>query len=97
VRQELQESESYGSLEVRQSTWIFVRYANGEVVERSLAAGDAYVLTTPPVYLAVGTIETRLRVAGRDVDTTPWVSNGQLRLGAQAFASPALQPAVLLR
>ena len=92
-----EEAGGYGRVDVAQSTWIFVRYANGEVVERSLARGESYVLTTTPAYLAVGTTDARLLVAGRAVDTTPWISNGQLRLGAQAFASSALQPAVLVR
>ena len=82
----------YGRIESGTTTWVFVRYANGEVVEETLTSGERFVLETVPKYLAVGAPDIRLIVRDREVDIAPWVRNGALRIGSRDFELPALAP-----
>ena len=80
----------YGRIEPGTNTWVFVRYTSGEVVEKTLARGERFVIESVPKYLAVGAPDVRLTVRDREVDITPWIVNGQLRIGSRDFASPQL-------
>ena len=80
----------YARLEPGRNTWVFVRYTSGEVVEKTLARGERFVIETVPEYLAVGAPDVRLTVRDREVDITRWIVNGQLRIGSRDFALPQL-------
>ena len=75
----------FGMLRVLHQTWIFVRDADGNVVERSLASGESFELESQPTYLAVGTTEAELTIGGVAVDLTRFVTNGQVRIRAGDF------------
>ena len=55
-----------------------------------IARGERFVIESVPKYLAVGAPDVRLTVRDREVDITPWIVNGQLRIGSRDFASPQL-------
>ena len=82
----------YGRIESGTTTWVFVRYANGEVVEETLTSGERFVIEAVPKYLAVGAPDIRLIVRDREVDITPWIRNGALRIGSRDFELSALAP-----
>jgi len=75
----------FGTLRVLHQTWIFVRDADGSVVERTLASGESFELESQPTYLAVGTTEAELTIGGAPVDLTRFVTNGQVRIRAGDF------------
>lgn len=76
-----------GAVTAAQRTWLYVRYANGTVDERSLEPGGRYVLSARPVFLAVGTSAVTLEVRGRYVPVDPWIVDGQVRLGRMDLAA----------
>lgn len=76
-----------GAVTAAQRTWLYVRYANGTVDERSLEPGGRYVLAARPVFLAVGTSAVTLEVRGRYVPVDPWIVDGQVRLGRMELAA----------
>ena len=82
----------YGRIESGTTTWVFVRYANGDLVEETLTSGKRFVIETVPKYLAVGAPGIKLIVRDREVDITPWIRNGALRIGSRDFELPALAP-----
>jgi cytoskeletal protein RodZ len=72
----------WGSVQVAQATWIFVRYADNSTEDQGLGPNTTFVFRAQPVYLAVGASEgTRVTVGGHTIDTSPFVVNGQLRIG----------------
>jgi cytoskeletal protein RodZ len=75
-------------ISVGKSTWVFVRYPDNRVVERSLAAGDELEVGPLPVFLAVGTADSvEVRVENRPVALGPYIRNGQVRMTKPELAS----------
>jgi hypothetical protein len=75
----------FGTLRVAHPTWIFVRDADGAVIERSLAAAESFEFETQPTYLAVGSVDAELVIGTTPVDLSRFVANGQLRIRAGDF------------
>ncbi|MEW6320616.1 MAG: RodZ domain-containing protein [Acidobacteriota bacterium] len=75
-----------GTVAVSRPTWVFIRYANNQTVERRIGPGSPLRLTGVPVYIAVGIAEgVRVELGGEDVDVEPHVQNGQVRIGRAAL------------
>jgi cytoskeleton protein RodZ len=89
---------AFGTVRVAQPTWIFVRDADGAVIERNLAAGELLELETQPTYLAVGVSDPELVIGTAPIDVARFVANGQVRIRAGDFdalvqgASPIQAP-----
>jgi cytoskeleton protein RodZ len=81
---------AYGTLRVNTATWIYVRYADGTMIERTLPAGAVHTIALHPTYLAAGSSDVVLTVGSTPVDVAPWVSNGQVRISGRAFTGPPL-------
>lgn len=79
-------SGSYGGVRPLKPTWVFVRYAGGQVVERPLGEGETFTFEAAPIYLVVGSPEIELTLADRSVDVTPFIVNGQVRMRAADLA-----------
>jgi len=78
---------SIGHVRVGQRTWVFVRYATGTTLERTLGGGEELVLNDVPTYIAVGTADdTSIEIAGQPIDTSRFTVNGQLRVGSSQLA-----------
>jgi cytoskeleton protein RodZ len=98
VAASLPPSTVFGTLRLKQATWIFLRDADNAVTERSAAEGEVVSLDSQPLYLAVGSTDAELTVGGQPVDTARFVTNGQIRLRAGDFdaivqgASPIQAP-----
>jgi len=94
---------AFGSVRVAQPTWIFVRDAEGTVIERNLAAGELLELETQPTYLAVGVSDPELVIGNAPVNVAQFVANGQVRIRAGDFdalvqgASPIQAPTAAAR
>ncbi|MEO8482564.1 MAG: helix-turn-helix domain-containing protein [Acidobacteriota bacterium] len=79
--------KSVGHLRVGQRTWVFVRFATGATLERTLGSGEELILKEVPTYIAVGTADdTSIEIAGQSIDTSLFTVNGQLRVGASQLA-----------
>ncbi len=76
---------AFGSVRVLHPTWIFVRDADNNATEKTLAAGESLDFETQPTYLAVGSADVELTIAARPVDIAPYVQNGQIRIRAGDF------------
>lgn len=76
---------AFGSVRVLNPAWIFLRDADDNAVEKTLAAGERLEFETQPTYLAVGSSEVELTIAARRVDIAPFVQNGQIRIRAGDF------------
>ena len=79
-------ADAVGTLTVPKATWVFVRYADGTVFDRSVADGETVAIVEPPIYIAAGLPSVTLTLAGRRVDVSPYVSNGQVRVRAGDLA-----------
>lgn len=79
-------ADAVGALTVSKATWVFVRYADGTVFDRSVADGETVAIVEPPIYIAAGLPSVTLTLAGRRVDVSPYVSNGQVRVRAGDLA-----------
>ncbi len=78
---------SVGRVKVGQRTWVFVRFAGGSTLERTLGGGEELVLTNVPTYIAVGTADdTSIDIGGQPLDTSRFTVNGQLRVGSSQLA-----------
>ncbi len=94
---------AFGSVRALHPTWIFVRDADNNEVEKTLAAGESLEFETQPTYLAVGSADVELTIAARPVDTARFLQNGQIRIRAGdfdalvqgAWPSPAPTPAAV--
>jgi hypothetical protein len=76
-----------GTVRVGQRTWVFVRYASGATLERTLSGGEELVLDGEPIYIAVGTADrTSIEIGGRPIDNSLFTVNGQLRVGSSQLA-----------
>ena len=84
-------SAPFGAVRAPTATWMFLRYIDDTVVERTLAAGELAVFEKPPVYLAVGALDAELTFGSQRVNTAPFIVNGQLRLRASDFNALAGQ------
>ncbi|MGE3277063.1 MAG: helix-turn-helix domain-containing protein [Vicinamibacterales bacterium] len=79
-----------GRVSVPRATWVFVRYANDETVERVLQPGQALDLRSVPIYLAVGIPNPDVTIGGQPVDVQPWVTDArQVRIGRADLAALA--------
>lgn len=93
-------STAVGAVRVQHPTWIFVRDADNNVIEKTLVEGESFDFETQPTYLAVGTTAAELTISGRSIDVAPFVTNGQIRIRAGDFdalvqgASPIPAPTV---
>ncbi len=76
---------AFGAVRVLHPTWIFVRDADNNPVEKTLAEGESFEFETQPTYLAVGSAEVELTIAARRVDLARFVQNGQIRIRAGDF------------
>jgi len=76
---------AFGSVRVLTPTWIFLRDADNNAVEKTLAAGESLEFETQPTYLAVGVSEAELTIAAQRVDIARFVQNGQIRIRAGDF------------
>lgn len=77
-----------GSVTVGRPTWVFVRYADNSTDEQGIGPGQAFTFRAQPVYVAVGAAEgTTLTVAGRAVDTAPFITNGQIRMSKTSLGT----------
>ena len=79
-------SGTYGAVRVAKPMWVFLRYADGRVVERNLREGDVVTFDAAPVYLALGSTDVELTLADRPIDVTPFIVNGQVRMRATDLA-----------
>lgn len=78
---------SVGHVRVGQRTWVFVRFATGTTLERTLGGGEELTLKDVPTYIAVGNAEdASVEIAGQSLDTSLFTVNGQLRVGASQLA-----------
>jgi cytoskeleton protein RodZ len=75
----------FGSVRVLHPTWIFLRDADNNATEKTLAAGETLEFDTQPTYLAVGSSDVELTIAARPVDIARFVQNGQIRIRAGDF------------
>jgi len=75
----------FGALRVLHQTWIFVRDADGIVIEKLLGAGESINLESQPTYLAVGMTDAELTIGGAPVDLSRFITNGQVRIRAGDF------------
>ena len=75
----------FGSVRVLHPTWIFLRDADNNAVEKTLGAGESLEFETQPTYLAVGSSDVELTIAARRVDIASFVQNGQIRIRAGDF------------
>jgi cytoskeletal protein RodZ len=80
----------YGTVRAGSSTWLFVRYADGDTEQRNLDAFASFTLIKRPVYLVLGTTDVVLTVRGRRIDVAPWVTEGEVRINGRAFAATPL-------
>lgn len=78
-------STAFGSVRVLHPTWIFVRDADNNATEKTLAAGESLEFETQPTYLAVGSAEVELTIGARPVELARFVQNGQIRIRAGDF------------
>jgi len=91
---------AFGSVRALHPTWIFVRDADNNATEKTLAAGESLEFETQPTYLAVGASDAELTIGTRRVDLARFVQNGQIRIRAGDFdalvqgASPIPAPTV---
>jgi cytoskeleton protein RodZ len=76
-----------GTLQFNADTWVFVRYADGTVVERKVTAGLSYAIEADPTFLIVGSTDATLSVRGRPVDVARWIRDDQIRIGKSALAA----------
>lgn len=76
---------AFGSVRVLHPTWIFLRDADNNATEKTLAAGESLEFETQPTYLAVGSPDVELTIAARTVDIARFVQNGQIRIRAGDF------------
>ncbi len=67
-------------LTVSAPCWLFVRYVDGETVERQLESGEAFPLKGEPAYLALGIERAELSLGGRIQHLDSWASQGQIRI-----------------
>jgi hypothetical protein len=81
----------FGAVSAPSATWMFLRYIDNTVIERTLDRGERAVFEKPPVYLAVGSPDVELMVGSQRVNTAPFIVNGQLRLRASDFNALAGQ------
>lgn len=76
-----------GRVRVGTTTWVFVRYRDNSTVERIVAPGQEFVLADYPIYVAVGAVDgTEVSVGGTVLDTSQFVTNDQVRIGAASLA-----------
>ena len=78
-------SSAFGSVRALHPTWIFLRDADNNAIEKTLAAGESLEFETQPTYLAVGSADAELTISARQVDLAPFVQNGQIRIRAGDF------------
>ncbi len=76
---------AFGAVRVLQPTWVFMRDADNNVVEKTLGAGESLEFEMQPTYLAVGSTEVELTIAARRVDVARFVQSGQIRIRAGDF------------
>jgi hypothetical protein len=87
-----------GHLTLARAGWVYLRYADGTVVQRTLAAGGGLALTSLPVYLAVGHLAqgtgtgVSLTLNGRAVALGPFTTGNEIRIGASDLATLASAP-----
>lgn len=72
-------------LSVSAPSWLFVRYADGQTVERQLESGEAFPVTRELAYLALGTERAELSQGGRTRRLDAWASQGQIRINRTAL------------
>ena len=63
-----------------------MKEGDGTVFDRSVADGETVAIVEPPIYIAAGLPSVTLTLAGRRVDVSPYVSNGQVRVRAGDLA-----------
>ncbi|MDA1184193.1 MAG: helix-turn-helix domain-containing protein [Acidobacteria bacterium] len=84
-----------GHVIVAQASWVFVRYADGTTVERTLEPVQALALTEWPVYLAVGAIGdgdadgVRFVWGDRAIDVAPFTNGNEVRIPSAQLAAMA--------
>ena len=77
-------ASAVGILTVDDPSWVFIRYADGSVVQRAVNPGEQLALTQRMVYLAAGTRTVHVTVADRMIDTRPFVTDkGEVRVSAR--------------
>ena len=80
---------------VAQTSWVFVRYPDNSVVERTLQPFQSLTLREWPVYLAIGSIEAndadgvRFSWSDRTIDVTPFTNGNEVRIRAPQLAALA--------
>jgi len=79
-------SGAFGAVKVTTATWIYLRYATGDIVERNLREGEVVTFDAAPIYLALGTPDVELTLGEHSIDTTPFIVNGQVRMRAADLA-----------
>lgn len=67
-------------LSVSAPSWLFIRYADGQTVERQLESGEAFPISRELAYLALGTERAELSQGGRTQRLDGWASQGQIRI-----------------
>jgi hypothetical protein len=85
-------AKPFGSIRVKESTWLFVRYGMNRVEQRAITPEEPYVFTDRPRYLVVGSSSVELLIGGVPRDISPWKASGTLRMGASALESLPFPP-----
>jgi cytoskeletal protein RodZ len=79
-----------GVVTVTKPAWVFVRYGDNSVTQRTLLAGQSLTLTSPPIYLAIGASEgVTLALRERPIDVSRFRTGNEIRIGANDLAALA--------
>jgi hypothetical protein len=79
-----------GIVTLARPAWVFVRYGDNSVTERTLQEGESLTLTSAPIYLAIGAGEgVTLTLRGRPIDVSPFRNGDEIRIRASELAALA--------
>jgi transcriptional regulator with XRE-family HTH domain len=82
--------ERAGMVTLSRPAWVFVRYRDNSTTERVLQSGQSLMLTSNPIYLAIGTGEgVTLTLRGRPIDVSPYRKDDEIRIRATELAALA--------
>jgi hypothetical protein len=79
-----------GVVTLARPAWVFVRYGDNSVIERTLQAGQSLTLTSAPIYLAIGAGDgVTLTIRQRPIDVSPFRNGDEIRIGSSDLAALA--------
>jgi hypothetical protein len=79
-----------GVVTLTHPAWVFVRYGDNSVIQRTLRAGQSLTLTSAPIYLAIGAGEgVTVMLHDRPVDVSRFRTGDEIRIAASDLAALA--------